>query len=182
MSEQSSGGFDPVKAEAFGEKVIGVLNGGALALMLSLGHRTGLFDVMARIPPGDSTAIAKAAKKNERYVREWLGAMVTGGIVDYDVASGAYSLPPEHAASLTRAARPNNLAVTAQWIPVLAGVEDQIVACFEEGGGVPYSEFPRFHRVMAEESDQTVVAVLVDAILPMLPAGIVLFKLVNIHK
>ena len=59
---------------------------------------------------------------------------------------GAYRLPPEHAACLTRAARPDNLAVTAQWIPVLAGVVDQIVACFEVGGGVPYSEFPRFHQ------------------------------------
>ena len=169
MSERD---FDQAKAEAFGGKMVGILNGGALALMTSLGHRTGLFDAMVRIPPGDSTAIAKAAKLDERYVREWLGAMVTGGFVEYEVAAGTYRLPPEHAASLTRAARPDNLAVTAQWIPVLAGVEDKIVACFERGGGVPYSEFPRFHQVMAEESDQTVVALLVDVILPILPGGI----------
>ena len=58
MSEQD---FDQAKAEAFGEKMTGILNGGALALMTSLGHRTGLFDAMARIPPGDSSAIAKAS-------------------------------------------------------------------------------------------------------------------------
>jgi hypothetical protein len=124
MSKQD---FDPARADAFSEKVTGILNGGALALMLSVGHRTGLFDAMGRIPPGDSTAIAKAAKLDERYVREWLGAMVTGGLVEYDVASGEYHLPPEHAASLTRAARPNNLAVTARLFGRAARV--RLAAC-----------------------------------------------------
>jgi 2-polyprenyl-3-methyl-5-hydroxy-6-metoxy-1,4-benzoquinol methylase len=68
---------------------------------------------------------------------------------------------------LTRAAAPNNFAVTTQWIPVLANVENEIVECFREGGGVPYSSFGRFHEVMAEESGQTVVAALLDQILPL---------------
>ena len=164
--------FDQVRAEAFGEKVTGILNSGALSLMISLGHRSGLFDAMGRIPPGDSAAIASAANLNERYVREWLGAMVTGGVVEFDPATDEYHLPAEHAASLTRDARPGNLAVTAQWIPLLGAVEDRILACFEKGGGVPYSEFTRFHPVMAEESDQTVVAMLIDTILPIIPGGI----------
>ena len=152
--------FDNARAEAFGEKMVGVLNGAATALMISVGHRTGLFDVMASMPPGDSAAIANQAGLDERYVREWLGAMVTGGVVDHDPARGEYWLPREHAASLTREARPNNIAATCQWIPVLGSVEDEIVACFEQGGGVPVLEsFHRFHAVMAEESDQTVVAV-----------------------
>jgi 2-polyprenyl-3-methyl-5-hydroxy-6-metoxy-1,4-benzoquinol methylase len=43
------------------------------------------------------------------------------------------------------------------------------VECFERGGGVPYSAYPRFHEVMAEESDQTVVAALEAHILPLVP-------------
>jgi len=161
--------FDTARAEAFADRVVGIVNGGALALMLSIGHRAGLFDVMKRFDFASSEEIADHAGLQERYVREWLGAMVTGGIVEYDPARRAYRLPTEHAASLTRDARPDNLAVTAQWIPLLAQVEDEILACFERGGGVPYASFGRFHQVMAEESDQTTVARLLDAVVPLVP-------------
>ena len=140
---------DQNKAEKFAEKMLGVLNDGALVLMSSIGHRTGLFDAMAGLPPSTSEQIASAANVNERYVREWLAAMVTGGIVEYDPEGGTYRLPPEHAAFLTRAATPDNIAVTAQFIPVLASVEDRIVESFQKGGGVPYSAYTRFHEVMA---------------------------------
>jgi 2-polyprenyl-3-methyl-5-hydroxy-6-metoxy-1,4-benzoquinol methylase len=161
--------FDQTKADTFAEQMLGVLNHGALALMTSIGHRTGLFDTMAKLPPSSSTQIAQAAGLQERYVREWLGAMVTGRIVDYNSATDTYYLPPEHAASLTRAATPNNMAMFMQYIPLLGAVEDGIVRSFREGGGVPYAAFPRFQHVMAEESSQTVGAALVDAILPLAP-------------
>ncbi|HVH17415.1 MAG TPA: class I SAM-dependent methyltransferase [Myxococcota bacterium] len=161
--------IDAQRAEAFSEKMVGVLNGAAIALMTSIGHRTGLFDVMSGMPPADAEKIAGEAGLSERYVREWLGAMVTAGVVEYDPARRSFALPAEHAAFLCREARPNNLAATTQWVALLGGVEDDIVECFERGGGVPYSAFGRFHAVMAEESDQTVVAVLEDAILPIVP-------------
>jgi 2-polyprenyl-3-methyl-5-hydroxy-6-metoxy-1,4-benzoquinol methylase len=93
--------------------------------------------------------------------------MVTGRILVYDSGTKTYALPPEHAALLTRASVPVNFAATMQWMAVLAGVEDKIVDCFRRGGGVHYSEFHRFHEVMAEESAQTVVAALRDHILPL---------------
>lgn len=159
--------INQTKAEAFGEKVLSILNGGALGLMISIGHRTGLFDAMARLEPSTCDRIAHEAGLRERYVREWLGAMVTGGIVEYDPTSRTYHLPAEHAAMLTRAASPNNFAVTTQFLAVLGSVEDQIVQRFHEGGGVNYAEFGRFHEVMAEESAQTVVAGIFEHILPL---------------
>ena len=90
--------MDQTKAEKFAERMIRILNSEALALMSSIGHRTRLFDVISGLPPSTSKQIAKAASLNERYVREWLGAMVTGSIVEYDADYGTYSLPPEHAA------------------------------------------------------------------------------------
>jgi 2-polyprenyl-3-methyl-5-hydroxy-6-metoxy-1,4-benzoquinol methylase len=152
---------------AFMEKMIGIYNAGALNLMISIGHRTGLFDTMAGISPSTSEQIAAEAKLNERYVREWLGAMVTGRVIDYNPEDRTYFLPSEHAAFLTRAATPKNLAVTTQWISVLGDVESEIVECFKKGGGVPYPSYHRFHEVMAEESAQTVVAALMDYILPL---------------
>ena len=168
-TEMTAQQFDQERAEEFAERMIETLNGGALMLMTSIGHRTGLFDAMAALPPSASEQIATAADLNERYVREWLAAMVVGGIVEHDPERGTYHLPAEHAAWLTRAASPNNLAVTAQFIPVLGSVEDGIVESFERGGGLPYSSYPRFHEVMAEDSGQTVVAALTDHILPLVP-------------
>ena len=161
--------LDQTKAEAFAQRMLDILNSGAIALMTSIGHRTGLFDTMAKLPPSTSQQIADAAGLNERYVREWLGSMVTGGFVEYNPATDAYSLPPEHAAFLTRDASPNNIAVTAQFLPLLATVEDRVIECFYKGGGVPYSAYNRFHQVMAEDSGQTVVAALEEFILPLIP-------------
>jgi 2-polyprenyl-3-methyl-5-hydroxy-6-metoxy-1,4-benzoquinol methylase len=161
--------LDQTKAESFAQRMVDILNGGAIALMTSIGHRTGLFDTLAKLPPSTSQQIADAAGLNERYVREWLGAMVTGRFVEYEPIAGVYSLPPEHAAFLTRAASPNNIAVSAQFLPLLGTVEDQVIECFYQGGGVPYSAYKRFHQVMAEDSGQTVVAALEEHILPLIP-------------
>ncbi len=161
--------LDQDRSEAFAGRMIGVLNDGALSLMTSIGHRTGLFDVMAGLPPSTSGQIAAAANLNERYVREWLAAMVVGRIVEHDPESKTYRLPPEHAAWLTRAATPDNIAVATQFIPVLASVEEGIVESFAKGGGVPYAAFERFHEVMAEDSGQTVISALMDHILPLVP-------------
>ena len=158
-------GLDQAKAEGFAERMVGVLNEGAIALMTSIGHRTGLFDAMAELPRSTSEQIAEAARLNARYVREWLGAMVTAKIVEHDPENGTYNLPAEHAAWLTRATTPENIAAFAQYISVLGAVEDRIVECFEKGGGVPYSAYPRFQEVMAEDSGQTVVSALIDSIL-----------------
>jgi ubiquinone/menaquinone biosynthesis C-methylase UbiE len=158
--------------DQFCERLLTMYNGAALSMMISIGHRTALFDTMTEMPPATSEEIAQTANLDERYVREWLGAMVTGGIVDYDATMDNYMLPPEHAAALTRAASPNNMASIAQWFAVLGGVEDKILERFRSGGGLCYKDYHRFHEVMAEESDQTTVAALMDTILPVVP-GIV---------
>jgi SAM-dependent methyltransferase len=161
--------FDEAKLEVFAGHMVEVLNNGAVALMTSIGHQTGLFDTMAGLPPATSDEIARAAGLNERYVREWLGAMVTGRIIDYDPVTRTYALPPEHAACLTRAAGSGNLAGAAQFIPLLAQVEEPVIACFRNGGGVPYSAYPRFQRLMAEDSATIHDAALIDVILPLAP-------------
>ena len=157
------------RREQFAQKLIATINSAGLSLMISIGHRTGLFDRMAEIDWATSNLIADRAALKERYVREWLGAMVTGGVVEHDPKNKTYRLPPEHASWLTRAATPDNMAVMMQWISVLGRVEDRIVETFRDGGGVAYEEFHRFHEVMREESAQTVVATLLEHILPLVP-------------
>ncbi len=161
--------FDETRAEAFAERLVNTLNSGALALMVSIGHRTGLFDALVGMAPATSSEIAERAGLDERYVREWLGAMTVGDIVVQDPDTGAYHLPGEHAASLCRSSPTDNVAVFAQYIPLLGSVEDDIVHCFRHGGGVPYERFARFHEVMAEDSGQSVVPALETHILPLVP-------------
>jgi 2-polyprenyl-3-methyl-5-hydroxy-6-metoxy-1,4-benzoquinol methylase len=161
--------FDAVKAEAFAGQFLTALNYGSLCLMASIGHRTGLFDALSVLPPSTVEEIAKKAGLNERYVREWLGAMVTAGVIEVDSTSARYVLPAEHAAFLTRAAGADNIAVFTQYIPVMGGVEDEIVECFKKGGGVPYEKYPRFHAVMAEDSGLSVLSSLESHVLPLVP-------------
>ena len=164
MSEVQAG-----DSAEFAERMIRMMNEAALALMVSVGHRTGLFDVMAGMPAATGTEIASRASLDERYVREWLAAMTTGRIIEHDGAAGTYSLPADHAACLTRAAGMGNLATGMQYIGLMALVEDQIVDCFRRGGGVPYSAFPRFQAVMAEDSGAVHDATLIDMTLPLVP-------------
>ncbi len=97
-------------SEDFAERMFRMWNEATLALMVSVGHRTGLFDTMATLPASTSAEVAASAGLDERYVREWLAAMTTGRIVDYDSDRRTFSLPADRAAWLTRSAGLNNLA------------------------------------------------------------------------
>jgi len=124
---------------------------------------------MAGLPASTSTEIAAAAGLDERYVREWLAALVCTRIIEYDPASRTYRLPPEHAAMLTRAAGPNNFARIAQFGAQFGLVEDQIVDCFRHGGGLSYSAYTKFGPLMAELSGEVLDARLTGTILPLVP-------------
>jgi SAM-dependent methyltransferase len=160
---------DPGKVQEFAGSLLGKLAAGSTALMVSVGHRTGLFDALAGLPPSTSPQVADAAGLHERYVREWLHAMTTARVVEHDPTEDTFRLPAEHAAVLTRAAGPDNLAAVMQFLPLMAEVESEVVACFAEGGGVPYARYGRFHDVMAELSADTNDAALLDRIVPLVP-------------
>ena len=161
--------FDAAMAEGFLDRVAGLINDGAVAVMVGIGHRTGLFDTMAALPPATSPEIAEEAALAERYVREWLAVMVTARIVTFDPERRTYSLPAEHAASLTRGASLGNMAVYAQHVGLLGQVQDRLLACFETGEGMRYGDYPCFHHMMAEDSAMTVTAGLFDHVLPLVP-------------
>ncbi len=116
---------------------------------------------MANLPPSTSHGFASAAGLKERYVREWLGGMLAGGLLEYDRESKTFGLPLEHAAFLTRAAGGDNMAALARYVAMLGDVEDEIVECFSRGGGVPYS---RYAKVVM--SDYENISEAADATLP----------------
>jgi SAM-dependent methyltransferase len=152
---------------AFMGRLIELYTGGLLTYMIDIGHRTGLFPAAA--VGGTSQTIAERAGLHERYVREWLGAMATGGIVEYDAASATYLLPVAHAACLTGEGA-MNLAPISQLPTHLAKHVGEVATAFVEGGGVPYSAYrPEFTDVMDALGRGTYDEFLVDAVVPLAP-------------
>lgn len=161
--------LDTQKAEAFAGHMLDIVSHGFLGVLCSIGHQTKLFDRIADLPPSTSQQIAEAAGLQERYVREWLGAMVTGKIVEYDPTGRTYRLPPEHVAFVTRAGGPDNFAFFCQYLAVTGEVEPKLIRAFYEGGGVPYSAYGRFQELQREESAAVYDATLLDRTLPLVP-------------
>jgi 2-polyprenyl-3-methyl-5-hydroxy-6-metoxy-1,4-benzoquinol methylase len=139
---------DPDRTKQFAAKLLGLYTGCALTKLIDIGHQTGLFDAWAK-RPGTSHELAARAGLHERYVREWLGAMTTTGIFTYDPVSRTYSLPPEHAALLCGDTA-RNLAPMSQMLNVFGRNLPQLVQCFREGGGIPYTEFRGFAQSMGD--------------------------------
>lgn len=156
-------------ADVYAGRVARTLNGGFITMMISVGHRTSLFDVMAVLPPSTSHEIATAAGLSERYVREWLAAMTSAHIVDYDARTATYFLPIEYAAVLARGGGANSLAPAAQLLSVLASVEDLVVAGFQGGGGVVPQAYEKLTEMLSAGKRQLIDESYVDTLLRLMP-------------
>lgn len=67
-----------------------------------------------------------------------------------------YRLPPEHAAFLTWSSGNDNLALLAQYIPVLGRLEDDVVSNFHSGSGLSWTKYGQFDLISALETSQTI--------------------------
>ncbi|XP_072033353.1 S-adenosylmethionine-dependent methyltransferase Rv2258c-like [Amphiura filiformis] len=118
-----------------------------LCLSVALGVQTGLFEKMAEWDePKSSEEIAQATDSKEWYVREWLGAMVTGQIVELSSDSSGvdrFLLPPRRRNALTRAGSTDSSASYSLTIPALAETFRKVVKCFKKDGpkAVSYSDY-----------------------------------------
>lgn len=139
--------LDEARVEAFAGRLMELYTGGLLTYLIDIGHRTGLL-AAAAAGPATSQELADRAGLTERYVREWLGAMTTGGLVEYEPTGARYHLPAEHALCLT-GAHALNLAPMSLLNALLARTLPGVTRAFREGGGVPYDGFrPEFTEVM----------------------------------
>jgi len=133
--------------KSFGGRLLDLFTGSMLTQMIEIGYQVGLFEA-SKAGTATSAELAERAGLKERYVREWLGAMATGGIYSYDPASGRYTLPDEHAALLTGQSA-KNLAPHSRLINHFGTHLPKIAACFSSGGGIPYSAYrPVFTQCM----------------------------------
>lgn len=168
--------FDAARAEAFGNRLEELLNQMGLVLMLDIGYKTGLLDVLARLPSTTGREIAQAAGLDERYVREWLGCLVCAEVVAYAPEADTFSLPAEHAVWLA-ASTPGfvpesgfpGAELLAEIFVTLSEVQPLVADCFRKGGGVPYSAYGRFHELMVRDRNAFFDTILLPSILPLFP-------------
>ena len=87
-------------------------------------------------------------------------------VVEYDPATRTYVLRPEVRPFVTGPGA-DNLARAMRYIGLMGQVGPQVAACFREGGGLAYADYPEFHHVQAGESAAVNDAGLVDTIIPL---------------
>ena len=171
----------------FEKHLVEILNFGAVNLAMGIGYRSGAFEAMDAI--GRPATIAEITDKSGldgRYLKEWLGVMVSGGVINLidDVEDGErYLLPAEHADLITRRAGSANLGVYTQETPLLTACAwEDVLTGMQTGTGVPYGRYPRFQAFMGELADAKHREVLVDVFLPSVADGdIVSSMTVGIH-
>lgn len=115
--------------------------GGAFVSALGyIGDRLGLFKAMAGKTPMTSTELAEQTHLNERYVREWLRAMVAAEYVEHEPESGKYFMTEEQALVLANEDSPMFVGGGMQFTTPSLWNVPRIMEAFRKGGGIPYSE------------------------------------------
>jgi 2-polyprenyl-3-methyl-5-hydroxy-6-metoxy-1,4-benzoquinol methylase len=109
--------------------------GHVLVTMIGIGHRLGLLDALAA-GPATAEEIAARAGVAPRYLQEWLGALVAGGIAEYDPGAGTFAFAPGYAPLLTGATAAN-VAPGAEMQLRLTAMAPQVGARFRDGAGIP---------------------------------------------
>jgi len=132
--------IDQAKAEAFLGKVLSDTSGMTTTIMATIGDRLGLFKQLAQAP-ATSAQLAARAEINERYTREWLGAMACAGYVEYDPESRRFTLPAEHIPVLAQEHGPIFFGGMHQMLAGMIEPLNQLILAFQHGGGVPQSAY-----------------------------------------
>ena len=90
----------PDKLMAFMGKLVGDLGAMMSVGPMLVGEKLGLYKALAKGGSMTAADLAKATETNERYVHEWLCSQAASGFIDYDAASGKFSMNPEQAVAL----------------------------------------------------------------------------------
>ena len=139
----TAGAIRPInedKMHAFLGKVVGDFGAALSSSLVYIGQKLGLYKAMAGDGPVTPAELAQKTSTNERYIREWLINQAAGGYVDYDAASGRYSLSPEQAVALTDEASPFFVGGGFYVVKAMTAAVSRIEDAFKNGGGMLWGE------------------------------------------
>jgi len=155
--------------EAFLERALADLAGAYGGVMVSTGHKLGLYRALAGRGPVSSVELAAWTGCNERYVREWLNSQVAGGYLDYHEESETYELPVEHAPVLADEESPTFLPPAFEIPASLWFDQARTLDAFRTGEGVRWGDHDeRLHRGVSAFCRNAYRAALVPEWLPAL--------------
>ncbi|HTD33510.1 MAG TPA: class I SAM-dependent methyltransferase [Candidatus Elarobacter sp.] len=140
MTTASPARFDEQKLNAFVGKMVGEVGATLTGALVVIGDRLGLYRALAANGAMTSAELASATGTNERYVREWLANQAASGYLEYDAASAAFTLPPEHQPVLADESSPVLLCGLYQIAQTLFADEPKITEAFKTGAGVGWHE------------------------------------------
>lgn len=170
----------PPEARTLVEQVVADVGGAFVSGLGYIGDRLGLFRTLAGIGPATSAALASRLYLDERYVREWLNAMVSAGYVELDPGVGQYAMTDEQRAVLADESSPTFAAGAFQFaLPSLA-ITGELIEHFRYGGGIAYSELgpevpqaiDRMHRAWFDHHLTTTWLPALPGLVSRLGAGI----------
>jgi 2-polyprenyl-3-methyl-5-hydroxy-6-metoxy-1,4-benzoquinol methylase len=142
MPAETTDVLEQAAVEAFAERVLGDYAGANAFFMAGIGDRLGLFKELAANGAATSDELATRTRLQERYVREWLGGMAAAGYLDYDPATGRYTLPGDHVPVLAEEAGPFFFgSAFFDFSTHFGETYRSLVDAFRDGGGVPQSAY-----------------------------------------
>jgi SAM-dependent methyltransferase len=121
-------------------KLVGDVGAAFTGALIVLGDKLGIYKAMADGTPFTPKELAKKTKLKERYLREWLSAQAAAGFVDYDAASGAFSLSPEQSMALAQEGSPAFFAGAFQIAQAMWVDEPKVAEAFKTGKGVGWHQ------------------------------------------
>jgi hypothetical protein len=90
---------DTGKLQEFLGRFVADLGATVAAGSVVIGHRLGLYQALAA-GPARPDELADRTQTSPRYLAEWLAGQAAGGYVEYDPATGTYSITEEQAFAL----------------------------------------------------------------------------------
>ena len=127
------------KLMEFVHRFVGDLGATIAAGGIVVGDRLGLYRALAD-GPALPEELARRTGTAPRYVEEWLRGQAAGGYVEYDPASGRYSLTPEQAFALTDPDGPIFAPGAFQLALGALRAEPQITEAFRTGAGLGWHQ------------------------------------------
>jgi len=142
MSETAKAtSLDHAKVEKFVERVVDDVGTALRGGLCYIGDKLRIFKAMAATGPVTVEELARHTGLNSRYLKEWLGAMVTATYIEYNPETGRYLLPPEHAAPLADETFPYFVGGFLEMIVPAVTVAPKVAEAFRTGKGVDQNEY-----------------------------------------
>lgn len=132
--------IDQTKLDAFAGRAVADIAASYNGIMVSLGHKLGLYRALAGAGPLSAKEVAARAGSAERYVREWLNQQAAGGYVGYHAVSDTYELSPEHAQVLADEDSPYFIPHAWNLPAAMWADEPKALVAFRTGRGVAWGE------------------------------------------